>query len=72
MNLFRVYTRSHGTDMNSKFRVGISEVKAASAVAGSDYGTFTLSLFRHAPGKSNDGEQIDSWDQLTFDQESTN
>ena len=71
-NLFRVYTRSHGTDMNSKFRVGISNVKAASAVAGSDYGTFTLSLFRHAPGKSNDGEQIDSWDQLTFDPESTN
>ena len=72
MNLFRVYTRSHGTDMNSKFRVGISNVKAASAVAGSDYGTFTLSLFKHAPGKSDDGTQLDSWDELTFDPESTN
>ena len=71
-NLFRVYTRSHGTDMNSKFRVGISNVKAAGSVAGSDYGSFTLSLFRHNPGQQDDGTPEDGWDDLSFDPESPN
>jgi hypothetical protein len=45
-NLFKVHTLSHGTATNYEFKVGISDVKAASEVPGSNYGTFTLTVRR--------------------------
>ena len=44
-NLFRVYTQGHGTQMNKKYFVGISDVKPASEIANSDYGSFSLQIF---------------------------
>ena len=43
-SLFRVYTRSHGSDVNQHFKVNILNVKDAGSVAGSDYGTFSLQV----------------------------
>ena len=37
-DLFKVNTRAHGTNVNSKYKIGVSDVKQASDVPGSDYG----------------------------------
>jgi hypothetical protein len=42
--LFRIQTISDGTYTNKQFKVEISNVKLAGQVAGSDYGSFTLTL----------------------------
>jgi phage tail sheath protein FI len=44
--LFKFHTRSHGTTCNYQYKVAISNVKAPSAVAGSDYGTFSIAIRR--------------------------
>lgn len=44
-NLFRVYTQGHGTQMNKKYFVGISDIKPAGEIANSDYGTFSIQIF---------------------------
>ena len=42
--LFRVYTRSHGTDINKDLKIAIRDIKPAADIAGSDYGTFSLQV----------------------------
>ena len=42
--LFRVLTLADGTDTNTSYKIEISNVKLAGTVAGSDWGTFTLSV----------------------------
>jgi hypothetical protein len=75
-SLFRIYTRSHGSNVNFWYRAAILNVKAASAVAGSDYGTFSLQLRSHNPGNSpdraEDGTVLEQWDGLTFDPNNPN
>jgi|TARA_B100000315_G_scaffold15837_1_gene14208 hypothetical protein len=71
-SLFRVYTRSHGSSMSSQFKVSVLNVKDASAVAGSDYGTFSVQIRRHAPGKVNNDQVVEQFDSLTFDPSSAN
>ena len=44
--LFRFHTRSHGTSTNYNYKVAISNVKAPNAVAGSDYGSFSIQIRR--------------------------
>ena len=44
--LFRFHTRSHGASCNYQYKVAISNVKAPNAVAGSDYGTFSIAIRR--------------------------
>ena len=44
--LFKFHTRSHGTSCNYQYKVGISNIKDRSAVAGSDYGTFSVVVRR--------------------------
>jgi hypothetical protein len=70
--LFRVYTRSHGSNINSEFKIGIRDVKPASDVAGSDYGTFSLQVRVNNPNASNDDTILEQWDSLTFDPKSPN
>ena len=43
-DLFRVHTLGDGTNENTRFKIEISSVKLAGTVAGSDYGSFTLSV----------------------------
>jgi phage tail sheath protein FI len=71
-NLFRVYTRSHGSDVNSELKVAIRDVKSADDVAGSDYGTFSLQVRVHSPGSNNNDNILEQYDGLTFDPDSPN
>ena len=66
-NLFKVNTRSHGSNVNDDFYCVVSNVKAAGSIAGSDYGSFSLAVH-----KVDDGTLIESWHNLNFDATSTN
>jgi len=70
--LFRVYTRSHGIDMNTSYRINILNVKDADDVAGSDYGTFSLQVRVYNPNQTNDNDILEQFDTLTLDPESRN
>ena len=69
-NLFRVYTRSHGTKMNSEYRINILNLKPDTDVAGSDYGTFSLQVRVSNPNGTNDNDIVEQYDNLTFDPDS--
>jgi len=45
-NLFRFHTLSHGNPTNYEFKIGIRDIKPASEVPGSEYGTFTVLVRR--------------------------
>jgi len=45
-DLFRFHTLSHGTATNYEFKVGIRDIKPASEVPGSEYGTFSVVVRR--------------------------
>ena len=85
--LFKIHTRSHGSAENYAYKVAISNIKDPSAVAGSDYGTFSLALRRvdvdgtvHAANtpyaKSGDKDLrphiLQQWNNLTLDPNSPN
>jgi hypothetical protein len=61
-SLFRVYSRSHGTDINISYKIKILSIKPATDVAGSDYGQFSI----HVVDVSNDGT-LEEFDNLTLD-----
>ena len=67
-----VKTLAHGTNINSKYRIGISDVKRAADVAGSDYGSFSLQVIVNNPGQNDDGTVLENFSNLSFDEESTN
>ena len=71
-NLFKVKTRSHGEDVNSKFKIAIADTVAAGNVPGSDYSAFSLKVLRNAPGQNNDGEVLEEFNNLNFDEDSVN
>ena len=71
-NLFKVKTRSHGTNMNTKYRVGISNVKRPDDVVGSDYGSFDLQVIVNNPGQNDDGTVLENFQNLTFDEDNVN
>jgi hypothetical protein len=71
-DLFKVNTRSHGSNVNSLYKIGISDVKEPTDVAGSDYGSFTLSVQVNNPGESDDGTILESFQNLNFDEDSVN
>ena len=68
-NLFKVNTRSHGSDVNNKYKVVISNVKAAGSIAGSDYGQFSLQLRQTGLNDNNLTKDniLEQWDGLNFD-----
>ena len=71
-NLFRIYTRSHGSDINKDVKAAILNIKRADDVPGSDYGTFSIQVRVHAPNKTNDDNILEQFDTLTFDPDSPN
>jgi len=71
-NLFKVNTRSHGTNMNAKYKVGISNIKPFTDVAGSDYGTFDLQVIINNPAQNDDGIVLENFQNLTLDEDSVN
>ena len=70
--LFRVYTRSHGTDVNSSLKIAMLNIRPASDVAGSDFGTFSMQVRVHNPGVTDDDNILEQFDNLTLDPESPN
>tara|TARA_B100000902_G_scaffold81469_1_gene86090 strand:+ start:7917 stop:10256 length:2340 start_codon:yes stop_codon:yes gene_type:complete len=71
-NLFKVNTRSHGTNVNDDFKIAIADLTAAGSVPGSDYGSFALRVLRNNPGENNDGEVLEEFPNLNFDPDSIN
>jgi len=71
-NLFKVNTRSHGSDVNNKYKIVVLNVKTAANVAGSDYGTFSLQLRQTGLNDNNLTKDniVEQWDGLNFDPES--
>jgi len=85
--LFKFHTRSHGPSTSYQYKVAISNIKDASAVAGSDYGTFTVQIRRvdvdgtiHAQNTpySRSGDKdlrphiVEQWSNVTLDPNSPN
>ena len=70
--LFRVYTRSHGSNINSEMKIAIRDVNPAADIAGSDYGTFSLQVRVNNPNGIDDDNIMEQFDNLTFDPESPN
>jgi len=71
-NLFKVNTRSHGTNVNDDFKIAIADLTTAANVPGSDYGSFALRVLRNNPGENNDGEVLEEFTNLSFDPDSIN
>ena len=71
-NLFKVNTRSHGTDVNDNFKIAIADLTAAGSVPGSDYGSFALRVLKNNPGETDDGEVLEEFTNLNFDPDSQN
>ena len=61
-SMFRVYSRSHGTDINSLYKIKVLNVKPDTDIAGSDFGTFSIQVLK----VSND-EVLEQYDTLTLD-----
>jgi len=70
-NLFRVHTLGHGTSMNKQYKVGISNVKFASELANSDYGSFTLVL-REYNDTDKVGRVVETYSNLNLNPDSAN
>ena len=66
-SLFRIYTRSHGTDINKKYKVKILNMKSADDIAGSDYGSFSI----HVADVGNENI-LEEFDSLSLDPLSPN
>ena len=71
-NLFKVKTRSHGTNVNDDFKIQISNIKPAADVPGSDYGTFSLNVLVNNPDQNNDGDLIEGFNNLSLDSDAPN
>ena len=71
-SLFRVATLAHGTNQNTKYRIGVSNVKRAVDVAGSDYGSFDLQVIVNNPGQNDDGIVLENFSNLNLDPDSDN
>jgi len=77
-DLFQLRTRSHGSDVNVKYKIVILNVKKAGSIAGSDYGSFSLQV-RDTGLNDNQsannllkGNVIEQFDNLNFDPTSPN
>ena len=70
--LFRIYTQSHGTDINNSLKIAVLNIRPASDVAGSNFGTFSIQVRVHNPDKTDDDNILEQYDNLTLDPESPN
>ena len=73
-SLFTVKSRSHGSDVNNKYKLVILNVKKAGTIAGSDYGAFSLQLRQTGLNDNNLTKDniLEQWDGLNFDPTSPN
>ena len=69
--LFKVHTLSDGTNTNKQYKIEISEVKLAGTVAGTDWGTFTLSV-RDYNDTTKRPKYLETFTNLNLDPDSSN
>ncbi len=69
--LFRVLTLNDGTSTNTEYKIEISNVKLAGTVAGSDWGTFTLTV-RDFSDTDKRTSIIEQFNNLSLDPNSSN
>ena len=70
-NLFTVYHRAQGTSTNKDLKITISNVKFASEVPNSDYGSFTLNV-RKWDDSDKRPVSIETWTNLNINPDSPN
>ena len=73
-NLFKIQSRSHGSDVNDKFKIAVLNIKKAGSIAGSDYGSFSVQV-RQTGLNDNDLTKdniLEQYDGLNFDPTSPN
>ena len=73
-NLFKVKSRSHGSDVNNKYKVAILNIKKAGSIAGSDFGSFSLQVRQTGLDDNNQTKDniLEQFDGLNFDPTSPN
>jgi len=69
--LFKVWTLADGTYTNTSFKIEISNIKLAGTVAGSDWGTFTLTV-REYSDTDKKPKILEQFNNLTLDPTSAN
>ena len=69
--LFKIHTLSDGTNTNTQYKVEISNVKLAGTVAGSDWGSFTLSIRKYSDTDKKP-KYLEIFQNLTLDPDSSN
>lgn len=69
--LFRLLTLADGTDTNTSYKIEISNVKLAGTVAGSNWGTFTLTV-RAFSDTDKKPQILEQFNNLTLDPTSAN
>lgn len=69
--LFRVHTLADGTNANTDYKIEISNVKLAGTVAGSDWGSFTLTVRKYSDTDKRP-VIIESFQNLSLDPDSSN
>lgn len=69
--LFKIHTLADGTYTNTKYKIEISNVKLAGTVAGSDWGTFTLSV-RDFSDTDKRPKYLEIFQNLSMDPDSAN
>lgn len=69
--LFKVWTLSDGSDTNTSFKIEVSNVKLAGTVAGSNWGTFTLTV-RSYSDTDKKPKIIEQFNNLNLDPTSAN
>ena len=73
-NLFKVKSRSHGSDVNRKYKIRVLSVKKAGTIAGSDYGSFSLQVAQtgYDDNLLTQNNVLEQFDNLNFDPLSPN
>ena len=69
--LFKVHTLADGTNTNTAYKIEISNVKLAGTVAGTEWGSFTLSV-RSYSDTENRPNYLESYQNLSLDPNSPN
>ena len=69
--LFRVHTLADGTNMNTSYKVEISDVRLAGTVAGSEWGSFTLAV-RKFSDTDKSPKYLERFQNLNLDPDSSN
>ena len=69
--LFRVHTLADGTNMNTSYKIEISDVRLAGTVAGSEWGSFTLAV-RKFSDTDKSPKYLERFQNLNLDPDSSN